>query len=170
MESAGVIRRRVRADLDAGLVYELTEYGAELDHILLDLGLWGARSLSHPGPDDVFTLDAAILSLYTTFQSEAAAGVQVTFEIQYHDKMIVHAMVDDGALKVSEGRHAAADLVIRAGQGPALLDLIGGQIAPADAVGSGLVSIEGEVRDLELFTRLFRLTAAPAPQEGVVLH
>jgi DNA-binding HxlR family transcriptional regulator len=170
MESAGVIRRRVRADLDAGLVYELTEYGAELDHILLDLGLWGARSLSHPGPDDVFTLDAAILSLYTTFQSEAAAGVQVTFEIQYHDTMIVHAMVDDGALKVSEGRHAAADLVIRAGQGPALLDLIGGQVAPAEAVGTGLVSIEGDVRDLELFTRLFTLTAAPTPQEGVVLH
>src|SRR2546423_3221216 len=122
MEQSGVIRRRVRPDLEAGLVYELTQYGSELDQILLDLGLWGAPSLSHPGPDDVVTLDAAILSLFTTFQSEAAAGVQVTFEIQYHNTMILHAMVDAGTLKVSEGRYADADLVIRSSHGPAPLD------------------------------------------------
>ncbi|WP_410642159.1 winged helix-turn-helix transcriptional regulator [Amycolatopsis sp. lyj-346] len=170
LEETGVIRRRIRPDLDAGLVYELTEYGSELDHILLDLGLWGARSLSHPGPDDVFTLDAAILSLYTTFQSEAAAGVQVTFEIQYHDTMILHAMVDDGALKVSEGRYPDADLIIRSSQGAALLDVIGGQVTPPEAVRTGKVSIDGDLRDLELFTTLFRLTAAPEIQDGVSLH
>src|SRR3954451_17128795 len=88
LEANGVIRRRVRAELDAGLVYELTQYGSELDQILLDLGLWGARSLHHPGPDDVFTLDAAILSLYTTFRADVAEGVQVTYEIRYDDQMI----------------------------------------------------------------------------------
>ncbi|MCR6483537.1 winged helix-turn-helix transcriptional regulator [Amycolatopsis sp. OK19-0408] len=170
METAGVIRRRVRPDLDAGLVYELTEYGGELDRILLDLGLWGARSLSHPGPDDVFSLDAAILSLYTTFRSDAAAGVKVTYEIQYHAKMIVHAMVDNGTLKVSEGRHADADLIIRCGAGPALLDVIGGQVSPAEAVRSGRISLEGDARDLDLFASLFRLTTAPEPQVGIVVH
>lgn len=170
MEAAGVIRRRVRADLDAGLVYELTEYGTELEQILLDLGLWGARSLNRPGPDDVFTLDAAILSLYTTFQEDAAAGVQVTFEIRYHDKMILHVMVEDGALKVSEGRHTDADLVIRFDRAPALLDVIGGQVSPAEAVRSGRLAIEGDLRDLELFTRLFRLSPAPEPQVGVAVH
>ncbi|MEV6647271.1 helix-turn-helix domain-containing protein [Amycolatopsis sp. NPDC051371] len=170
MEESGVIRRRVRADLDAGLVYELTQYGSELDQILLNLGLWGARSLSRPGPDDVFTLDAAILSLFTTFQSDAAAGVQITFEIQYHNTMTLHAMVDDGSLKVSEGRYHEADLVIRAAHGAALLDVIGGQFTPAEALASGSLSVEGDLADLDVFTRLFRLTAAPEPQGGVVLR
>ncbi|WP_254896899.1 winged helix-turn-helix transcriptional regulator [Amycolatopsis sp. Hca4] len=170
LEESGVIRRRVRPDLDAGLVYELTQYGSELDQILLDLGLWGARSLSHPGPDDVFTLDAAILSLFTTFQAEAAADVQITFEIQYHNTMILHAMVDNGDLKVAEGRYPEADLIIRAGQGSALLDVISGQLTPAEAVANGSVSVDGDLRDLELFTRLFRLTSAPQPKNGVAVH
>src|SRR3954453_13231228 len=59
LEATGVIRRRVRAEFDAGLVYELTHSGSELDHVLLDLVLWGARSLSKPAADDVVTLDAA---------------------------------------------------------------------------------------------------------------
>src|SRR3954453_3622910 len=46
LEEFGVIRRRVLSQLDAGVVYELTEYGSELDQIVLNLGLWGARSLT----------------------------------------------------------------------------------------------------------------------------
>jgi DNA-binding HxlR family transcriptional regulator len=91
LEAAGVVRRRVRGELNAGLVYELTEYGSDLDHILLDLGLWGARSLHQPTPGDVLTLDSAILSLYTTFRPEFAKGVNVTYELHHGDRMIVHA-------------------------------------------------------------------------------
>jgi DNA-binding HxlR family transcriptional regulator len=170
MEETGVIRRRIRPDLDAGVVYELTEYGGELDHILLDLGLWGARSLSHPGPDDIFTLDAAILSLYTTFQSDAAAGVQVNYEIRHHDTMILHALIDDGALKVAEGHYPDADLIIKTEEGPALLDVIGGHVSAAEAVRSGKVWIDGDLADLELFGRLFRIAAAPEAGEGLATH
>ncbi len=170
LEASGVVRRRVRPDLDAGLVYELTDYGSELDRVLLDLGLWGARSLSRLASGDVVTLDAAILSLYTTFQGEAAAGLRVTYEIHYPGKMVLRAVVDDGSLEVSEGRHADADLVIRCGQGPALLDLMSGQASPAEAVRSGRLSIEGDLGDLELFARLFRLKTAPEPAAGIVLR
>ncbi|WP_410615124.1 winged helix-turn-helix transcriptional regulator [Amycolatopsis sp. lyj-109] len=170
LEKSGVVRRRVRPDLDANVVYELTEYGSELEHVLLDLGLWGARSLNGRDPEDVFTLDAAILSLYTTFQSDAADGVQATFEIRYHDTMTLHAMVDDGALKVAEGRLPDADLVIRADRGRVLLDVIGGQTSAAEAVRTGRIAIDGRLADLELFARLFRITAAPSPQEGIVVH
>ncbi|MEU5262360.1 winged helix-turn-helix transcriptional regulator [Amycolatopsis sp. NPDC021455] len=170
LEAAGVLRRRVRPDLDAGLVYELTEYGSELDQVLLDLGLWGARSLSRPAAGDVFTLDTAILSLYTAFRSEAAAGVQVGYEIEYPGELVVHAMVDDGALKVSEGHHPGADLVIRCGRDAALLDVISGRVSPAEAVRSGRLALEGDLGDLELFARLFRLASAPEPEAGIVLR
>jgi DNA-binding HxlR family transcriptional regulator len=170
LEATGVIRRRVRAELDAGLVYELTQYGSELDQIVLDLGLWGARSLHTPGADDVVTLDAAILSLYTTFRPECAEGVQINFEVRYNDRMVVHALVEDGAVKVSEGRFAGAELVIKTGHNAALLDLMSGQLTAAAAIRSGKLAIEGDVADLELFAKLFHVPAAPAPATGIVVR
>jgi len=170
LEATGVLRRRVRAELEAGLVYELTQYGSELDHILLDMGLWGARSLHQPGPDDVFTLDSAILSLYTTFRPDAAEGVQINYEIRYDDRMIVHALVEDGAVKVGEGRFAGADLVLKAASGVALLNVMSGDVSAADAIRTGKLSIEGDLADLELFARLFHVPAAPEPPSGIVVR
>lgn len=169
LEQAGVIRRRVLPQLDAGLVYELTEYGSELDHILLDLALWGARSLGAPGQDDVFTMDSAILSLYTTFQEDAAAGVHINYELHYGPEMTLHALVDDGSLKVASGSHPAADLVIEP-QGPVILDLLNGQLGADEAIRSGKIRIEGEPAHLELFSRLFRIPPAPEVAGGITVH
>ncbi|SEF33382.1 DNA-binding transcriptional regulator, HxlR family [Amycolatopsis pretoriensis] len=169
LEETGVIRRRVLSQLDAGVVYELTEYGCELDHILLDLGLWGARSLTHPKPDEVFTLDIAIISLYTTFQEEAARGVHVNYELRYPGDMVVHAMIDDGALKVAAGALPAADLVIEP-QGPAILDVLNGNLSAQDAISSGKVRVEGDPAHLELFGRLFHIPPAPARPTGLSVH
>jgi DNA-binding HxlR family transcriptional regulator len=169
LEQAGVIRRRVLPQLDAALVYELTEYGSELDHILLDLGLWGARSLGHPKQDEVFTNDIAILSLYTTFQEDAAAGVHLTYVLRHHDDLIIHAMIDDGTLKVGQGHHPAVDLLIEP-QGPELIDLVNGQLTAAEALASGKVRIEGEFAHLELFTKLFRIPPKPDLPEGLAMH
>jgi DNA-binding HxlR family transcriptional regulator len=170
LEAGGVIRRRVLSQLDAGVVYELTEYGAELDQIVLDLGLWGARSLTYPKPDETLTLDIAILSLYTTFREEAAAGVHVNYELRHlGGEMIVHALVDDGSLKVSSGALPAADLVIEP-QGPALLDLLRGSLSAQDAISSGKVRVEGDPAHLELFSRLFRIPPAPERPTGLSVH
>jgi len=170
LEESGVVRRRVLPQLDAGVVYELTEYGCELDHIVLDLGLWGARSLGYPKPDEVFTLDTAIISLYTTFQEEAAAGVHVNYELHYQGgEMVVHALVDDGALKASAGALPAPDLVIEP-QGPAILDLLNGGITAQEALSSGKVRIQGEPAHLELFTKLFHIPPAPERAGGLAMH
>lgn len=168
MEAAGVVQRRVLAELDASVVYELTEYGAELDQIVLQLGLWGARSLA-PDAHDLFTMDSAILSMYATFRPEAALDVHATYEIRYSDDMIVHLFVEDGALKAAEGGYADADLVIRP-TGMVMLELLSGQRSVADALGSGQLEIEGGVEYLELFTQLFHIPAAPVPTDGLVVH
>jgi DNA-binding HxlR family transcriptional regulator len=169
LEESGVVRRRVLSQLDAGVVYELTEYGCELDQIVLDLGLWGARSLTYPKPDEVFTLDTAIISLYTTFQEEAAAGVHVNYELHYQNGMVVHALVDDGSLKASAGALPAADLVIEP-EGPAMMDLLTGSLSAAEALTRGKVRIEGEPTHLDLFTRLFHIPPAPERTSGLAVH
>ncbi|MGY6655076.1 winged helix-turn-helix transcriptional regulator [Amycolatopsis sp. TRM77291] len=169
LEQSGVLRRRLLPQLDAAVVYELTEYGSELDQIVLDLGLWGARSLGQPSADDVFTLDSAILSLYTTFRSEKAKGVQVTYELRYPGEMILHAIVEDGALKVAEGAHPGADAVIEP-LGPFIKDLLTGDLTAADATRTGKIRLEGAFEHLELFAELFHIPAAPKMTEGIVVR
>ncbi|AGM04443.1 MULTISPECIES: helix-turn-helix domain-containing protein [Amycolatopsis] len=169
LERHGVVQRRVLSQLDAGVVYELTEYGNDLDQILLQLGLWGARSLTDPAADDLFTLDAAILSLYTTFQPDAARGIDCAFELHYGDQMIVHAVVEDGAMTAGEGPHPNPDLVIEP-RGPVVLKLLNGEMDAASALTCGAVAIKGEPAMLELFTRLFHIPSAPSKAEGLVTH
>lgn len=169
MEAAGVVRRRVLPQLDAAVVYELTEYGAELDQVVLQLGLWGARSLK-PGPQDLFTIDSAVLSMYSTFRAEFAVGVHVNFELHYSDEMVVHALVDDGALKAAEGSHTDADIVIRPQEPSAMYGLLTGELSAAEALRAGSVLIEGSPEHLALFTRLFHIGPAPVPAEGLAVH
>ncbi|MFI9455432.1 winged helix-turn-helix transcriptional regulator [Amycolatopsis sp. NPDC052450] len=169
LERHGVVQRRVLSQLDAGVVYELTEYGNDLDQILLQLGLWGARSLTDPAADDLFTLDAAILSLYTTFQPDAGRGIQCSFELHYGDQMIVHAVIDDGAVTAGEGPLPEPDLVIEP-RGPVVLKLLNGELDAASALTCGAVAVKGDPAMLELFTRLFHIPSAPSKTEGLVTH
>jgi DNA-binding HxlR family transcriptional regulator len=44
LETAGVVRRRVLPRPDGSVVYELTEYGRELEDVVVSLDRWGTRS------------------------------------------------------------------------------------------------------------------------------
>lgn len=169
LERHGVVQRRVLSQLDAGVVYELTEYGNDLDQIVLQLGLWGARSLGDPTADDLFTLDSAVLSLYTTFQPDAARGVHCAFEMHYGGEMVIHAVVEDGALTAGEGPHPDPDLVIEP-RGPVMLKLLNGELDAASALTSGAVAVKGDPDKLALFTRMFHIPSAPVKSEGLVTH
>lgn len=167
LEEAGVIRRRVLPKLDAAVVYELTEYGSELEQVLLQLGLWGSRSLGDPAAGDVFGLDTAILSLYTTFRPEYAANVRVSFQINYGE-FVVHAVVDDGHLRVAEGELPEADLAIDLYG--SIRGLAAGEITVAEALASGLVHVNGDSALLDRFVELFHIPSAPARNYGLAVH
>ncbi len=96
LEAAGVIRRRLLPRPAAGVAYELTEYGQELEDVVLRLGLWGAKSLRDPLPVDIVTTDSLILALRATFQPEAARELRAGFELRVGE-IVVHARVEHGA-------------------------------------------------------------------------
>lgn len=168
LEQAGVVRRRVLPQLDAAVVYELTEYGSELETVVLQLGLWGARSLASEPGDDVFALDSAILSLYTTFRPEFASGIQVSYELRYAEDMVIHALVDDGVLKVAEGPYPEADLVVwpQASMKP----FFSGEIGAAEALHEGIVEVKGDSALLGLLADLFHIPPAPQQSAGLAVR
>lgn len=168
LEQVGVVRRRVTADLDASIVYELTEYGAELEAVVLQLALWGARTLDNPTEDELFTLDAAILSLYTTFRSDRADGVDIEFELRFGPDIALRTVVREGMLTVtdvSDLEPVPADLVIRP-RGP-MRPIMSGEVSAQEAVDRGMVEISAGVEMLELYQRLFHIPPAPRRPAGL---
>jgi DNA-binding HxlR family transcriptional regulator len=159
LEYAGIVRRRLLARPQTGVVYELTEYGRELEDILLRLGRWGAQSLAEPRLQDTVNVDSLILALRATFQPEAARGLTVSYELRL-GKIVLHAHIDNGALEVGEGPLADADLSLETDL--TLRALMSGELSPDEAIKSGRVRIAGSRDLLEQFVDLFQIPRSPA--------
>src|ERR687893_251309 len=81
LEQAGVVRRRKLPLPAASRVYELTDWGMELEPVIVRLGRWGARSASKPR-DAALGVDSLILSCRTMFDPRAAEGLTASYEMR----------------------------------------------------------------------------------------
>jgi DNA-binding HxlR family transcriptional regulator/putative sterol carrier protein len=159
LEEAGIVRRRVRPRPEAGIDYELTEYGRELEDAVLRLGLWGARSLAEPRPEDVVTADSLQLALRATFRPKAARGLKVSYELRLGD-IVLHARVDSGALEVGEGPLPEADLALETDL--TIRALMTGELSPREALKTGRVRVKGKRALLERFVEVFHIPPRPS--------
>ncbi len=160
LEASGVIQRRLLPRPQGSVVYELTDYGRELDDVVLRLGLWGVRSLGQPRPDDIVTTDSLIMALRATFRRDAASGLHLGYEVRVGD-IVVHALVDDGKAEVGQGQLPTPDLVIDTG--PELRALLAGELSPSEAVAGGAVRLTGDPALLDRFVEVFHISPPPAP-------
>ena len=149
LEEAGIVRRRL-LPRPSGVVYQLTEYGHELEDIVLRLGRWGAKSLTEPGRDDIVTVDSLIMALRSTFR----AGRDASYEVRLGD-IVIHVNIRGGRLEVAEGALPNADLVIETGT--AIKALMAGEVTPAEAIESGSVRLTGNPEFLSRFVDTFRI-------------
>jgi len=159
LEQAGIVRRRVLPRPAASVVYELTDYGSQLEDVLMRFGLWGAQSLGTPRPGEIMTADSMVMALRSTFVPAAAHGLQVSFELRLGE-IILHARIDGPTITVAEGALADADLIIEAG--PAVKDLMAGEMTASEAIASGCVRLTGNQALLERFSELFHIPTHPA--------
>src|SRR4051812_18446476 len=74
LEEAGVLRRTTLSSPSRARVYELTEWGQELEPLVLGLGRWGSRA-PVPGGDAELGTDAFVIALKTLFDPAAAGGL-----------------------------------------------------------------------------------------------
>ena len=154
-----MVRRRILPRPAGSIVYELTDYGAALEDVVLELGRWGARALGDPRPEEVVTPDSLVMAQRTTFQPAAAVGLDASYEVRVGE-VVVHARVRDGQVEVGAGPLPYADLVVEAG--PGLRALMAGELDPADALAAGSVRVIGQPAGLDRFARLFRIAPAPS--------
>ena len=162
LEDGGIVRRRARPRPAGAVVYELTQYGQDLEDVVLRLGLWGARSMTVPGPNDIVTSDSLQIALRASFRPEHARGEDVGYELRV-GPITLHARIDEGRLSVGEGSLPNADLIIETG--PAIRALMAAELAPVDAIQCGAVTLTGDPALLERFVDVFHIPPTPSRAE-----
>lgn len=159
LEEGGVVQRRILPRPDGSVVYELTEYGQQLEEVALALGRWGAQTMGEPGPGDIVTEASLIMAMRTTFHPEAALGERLSFEL-HSGPVTIHFATDDGILTAGPGPLDHPDLVIETT--PGLKRLMSGEITPASAIEQGIVTLTGDPALLTRFVEIFAIAPAPA--------
>src|SRR3954447_8024792 len=81
LESSGILGRRKLPPPAATQVYELTEWGRELEPAVLALGRWASASPSFPRAAELGP-DSLVLALKSTFQPEWADGAEGIYELR----------------------------------------------------------------------------------------
>jgi DNA-binding HxlR family transcriptional regulator len=160
LERAGVVRRRKLPPPASSRVYELTDWGRELEDIVLSIGHWAARSpsgLRHDVP--VRSADSVILALRGRFDARAARGLHAEFELRIDDDRFRIA-VGDGQLDVARGDARRADATIDTDADTIAAVLWQGRPL-ATALRSGAMTIEGDQAAVERLVRLFPIPAQP---------
>lgn len=163
LERAGVVLRRKLPPPAASRVYELTDWGLELEPVIIRLGRWGARSPSKPR-DAALGVDSLILSFRTMFDPRAADGLEASYELRLGEDRF-RAVVADGRFEITRGGAERPDAAIETDAGTlAALVYYGRELA--EAVRSGDVKIEGDESAVERFLSLFTLPEPAQPAVG----
>ena len=160
LEGAGIVRRRKLPPPAASRVYELTDWGLELEPVIVRLGRWGARSPSKPR-DAALGVDSLILSFRTMFDPRAAEGLGASYELRLGEDRF-RAEVADGRFEVVRGVADRPDAIIETDSNT-LAALIYDDRELAEALRSGDLKIEGDEPAVERFLGLFPLPEPAMP-------
>jgi DNA-binding HxlR family transcriptional regulator len=154
LQAAEIIRRAPRSRV---IVYELTDYGRELEPVVLALGAWGFKALGEARDEQVITPDSMTIDLRTAFQPRVALELPATAYAGRFGEAELLIRVDGSALDVTRG-DGRADLAFAAG--PGIRRLISGELAPQHAIETGVVEVlRGPGDLLDRFATTFHLAA-----------
>jgi DNA-binding HxlR family transcriptional regulator len=150
LEESGIVRRRKLPPPAAARVYELTEWGQELEPAVLALGRWATRSDSFPR-DAGMGSDSMVLAIKAAFDEEAAAELNATYGLEFGEEAF-RIEVADGELTASRGEAEDPDALIHTDPDTmAALVFRGKRLRKA--VEDGAVRIDGSRRAVNALLR-----------------
>jgi DNA-binding HxlR family transcriptional regulator len=156
LEGRGVVRRRKLAPPAGSRVYELTEWGRELEPIVLALGSWGVRAPFPPAPTTL-SATSVLLFLRTSAHPDPKAPSTI-YRLELDDRVWT-IRTAAGQVHVQAGEPTRADVSLRAD--PETLNALLDDPAALDAAMSdGSVVAAG---DLSALRRLLQAVVVPSP-------
>jgi DNA-binding HxlR family transcriptional regulator len=157
LEDAGIVRRRRLPPPASANVYELSEWGAQLEPLLMGLQRWGAASPSF-AHDLPVGCDSAMLALKNGFDPASATDVHVVAEVRF-EQATFRLEVDAGTIDIGRGSADHPDIVLGTDPGT-LEELAFAGLTVARAQRSGRLTVNG---DAALATRLLSVFRPPLP-------
>jgi DNA-binding HxlR family transcriptional regulator len=155
LEASGVLRRRTLPPPAGSRVYELTEWGAELEPVFRALARWGMRS-PVPRTGEVSS-DSVMLGLRTFFDP-AGPPWTATYEVRLGRDAYVLRVVAGGVAVTRGDAGGRADAAV-AGERTSIAAVLDGADPLDDAVAAGRVTVTGDRAAVE---RLLRATRSRA--------
>jgi len=147
LEASDVVRRGKLPPPAASQVYELTDWGRELEPVVLGLGRWGSQA-PVPSADAPLGPDAAMLALKTMF--EPADGFRARLEVRFGEHHY-DVRVDGDELQIVRGSAEHPDATIATDPGTLATVLWHNGDAKS-------VTVDGDREVFRRFQDLFRRT------------
>jgi DNA-binding HxlR family transcriptional regulator len=157
LEDAGVVRRRKLAPPAGSSVYELTDWGLELEPVLVSLARWGERSPLRDLRAGA-SVDALMLAVRSRFDPERAGDMNATFALRIGEHAFT-VCVQGGRLSIGPQDAGAPDTAVK-GDVMAFAALLTEQGTVDELTAAKRLTVSGDVKALQ---RLLEALPAPAP-------
>ena len=158
LETAGVVRKRKLPPPAASTVYELTEYGQELEEPIYALARWGARSLGPPGPSDELYPEWGVNAFLALFDPAAGAELIGTYVLRIGDDVFTVSR-ENGHLHTEVGAAENAELDAAMDM-KTFFALASRELEPREALGKRRVRLTaGDPETLERFFSVFNIAS-----------
>ena len=154
LEDEGIVLRRAHERPGGGVVYDLTDFGRELEQPIMRLGFWGARAMGPMNPDDHFSIDSLALALRGSFRPEHADKRPRLYEFNVEGQSL-RALVADGKLVVPSASTDDPDLVVDA-EADVLAGLLSGEMSLDTARKTGRLQVQGTKAEAGRMLEMFR--------------
>lgn len=160
LEAASIVQRRKLPPPAASWVYELSDWGRDLEPIIRDLGRWAARSPAMPqgGPMSIASL---VLAMRTMFEPDLAGTAEMRLRLRLGHSAYV-ATVAEGTLDIElDDRPQAVDVEV-ATDSDTLDALLFGDLTLDAAKDRSAIAIKGDEAAFGRYLGFFPLPdAAP---------
>jgi DNA-binding HxlR family transcriptional regulator len=151
LEQSGLARHRRLGPPVSARVYQLTERGAALEPVLIELGRWGSRVALNTTAE--LSVDALVLALKTTFEPSLADSLDVRCELRFEDDAF-RTEITAGTFHAARGPGEHSDVVAET-DAATLRGIVFGRKPISTAVRSGKLHIEGDSATFKRFARCF---------------
>lgn len=153
LEQGAVVRKRKLLPPAASMVYELTEWGRELEPIVTKLGAWGARSPIPPDTQEIGP-DSIVLALRSLFDPEVAGELEASYELHIGETRF-HVDVDGGEIELGRGPAGDSAASLTFPDAGTMAAVLTRELDLDEALNSGAIQIDGGKQAAKRFLRLF---------------
>ena len=142
MEADGLIEKRRLPPPASSTVYALTDHGAALEPVIIELGRWGRHRLPATIGHEAFRPGWLLMALKVSFDPAHAADLDAVYQLTVSDEPFT-VRISGGSIDVARGYATDADVAIHTDQ-DTLLALANGTLSPGKAIKGGDLRIEGD--------------------------